>query len=239
MDFVTIFEVGEIWQLPPLLIWKKSTSSLPPPPPPPPSKCGEQWEKHTHTAYFSRIQIPHSLAEMHMFWDLSPSWKKNPWGHFSHKKSDSIPNFSQIWATETYCDQIYALDSFICAPYTDCLQCIEVNVDQEPYIPIWAPKPVVRAFTSYNQCSVMVPWGKWNYGLSWDGISLQNCDYVIVSGARRKEERWEPSATETIETTGDLIMEIAVITKQQLVGQSLTMQLLVLLFLVVCVFVCV
>ena len=31
----------------------------------------------------------------------------------------------------------------------------------------------------------------------------KNCDYVIVSGARRKEERWEPSATETVELTGD------------------------------------
>lgn len=29
----------------------------------------------------------------------------------------------------------------------------------------------------------------------------KNCDYVIVSGARRKEERWEPSATETVELT--------------------------------------
>lgn len=31
---------------------------------------------------------------------------------------------------------------------------------------------------------------------------LQNCDYNVVSGARRKNERWEPSATETVETTG-------------------------------------
>ena len=30
----------------------------------------------------------------------------------------------------------------------------------------------------------------------------KNCDYVIVNGARRKEERWEPSATETVELTG-------------------------------------
>ena len=30
----------------------------------------------------------------------------------------------------------------------------------------------------------------------------QNCDYVIVSGARRKEERWEQSATEAIALTG-------------------------------------
>ncbi|XP_015759660.1 PREDICTED: coiled-coil domain-containing protein 130 homolog [Acropora digitifera] len=29
----------------------------------------------------------------------------------------------------------------------------------------------------------------------------KNCDYVIVSGARRKEERWDPSATETVELT--------------------------------------
>ena len=35
-------------------------------------------------------------------------------------------------------------------------------------------------------------------------VSLKkNCDYVIVSGARRKEERWEPSATETVELTGN------------------------------------
>ncbi|EDO42521.1 predicted protein, partial [Nematostella vectensis] len=29
----------------------------------------------------------------------------------------------------------------------------------------------------------------------------KNCEYNIVSGARRKEERWEPSATETVEMT--------------------------------------
>lgn len=29
----------------------------------------------------------------------------------------------------------------------------------------------------------------------------KNCDYVIVTGARRKEERWDPSATETVELT--------------------------------------
>ena len=32
----------------------------------------------------------------------------------------------------------------------------------------------------------------------------QNCDYVIVNGARRKEERWEQSATEAIALTGTL-----------------------------------
>ena len=32
----------------------------------------------------------------------------------------------------------------------------------------------------------------------------QNCDYVIVNGARRKEERWEQSATEAIALTGIL-----------------------------------
>ena len=33
-------------------------------------------------------------------------------------------------------------------------------------------------------------------------FSFKNCDYVILSGARRKEERWDPAVTENIQTTG-------------------------------------
>ena len=34
---------------------------------------------------------------------------------------------------------------------------------------------------------------------------LQNCDYTIISGARRKEERWDPSATENVQATGNFV----------------------------------
>ena len=33
-------------------------------------------------------------------------------------------------------------------------------------------------------------------------FSLQNMEYVIVSGATRKEERWDSKDTETVEATG-------------------------------------
>ena len=39
-------------------------------------------------------------------------------------------------------------------------------------------------------------------------FSFKNCDYVILSGAKRKEERWDPAVTENIQTTGIDILYI-------------------------------
>lgn len=50
-------------------------------------------------------------------------------------------------------------------------------------------------------------YGTRSFPFLWLNVSfiLQNCDYTIISGARRKEERWDPSATENVQATGNFV----------------------------------